>query len=404
MMEKIKQLHEALLTEGVEHILPFWVALEDKTNGGFYGGMNHDLLLDKSCEKGGIATARHLWSWSAAYRTFGDQVYLELAHTSYKFLIDHILDKTHGGIFWMVKPDGSVLDDRKHVYAQAFAVYGLAEYVRVTDDNEALEQAKSLFNLIESVGFDQTSGLYKEEFNRLWQEMPNEMLSENGVIADATTNTHLHVLEAYTNLYRVWPDEKVYVALKGLIDLFVHQLYKADTGFIKVFYNKALEEIIDLQSYGHDIEASWLLKEAIDVLALDDEIYQTVITDIAKNIYDNGIAEHGGLITECEEGTNTNNGVWWVQAEAIIGFYNAFEMTGDCKYLDAAYDVWKYTNKYMIDHRTGGEWLAEVDGNNLPKTEAVVEPWKTPYHNIRCCIEIFERTKAYDTSKILFTT
>lgn len=403
-MEKIKQLQEALRREGVDHILPFWVSLVDKSNGGFYGGMDHKLLLDKTCEKGGIATARHLWSWSAAYRTFGDDIYLDMAKASYNFMMTYILDKTHGGIFWMVNPDGSVLDDRKHVYAQAFAIYGLSEYVRITGDQVALEQAKTFFNLIETVGYDSENSLYKEEFNRLWQEIPNEMLSENGVIADATTNTHLHILEAYTNLYRVWPDEKVYKALKGLVDLFVNQLYKSDTGFIKVFYNKAIEEIIDLQSYGHDIEASWLLKEAIDVLDLDDTLYKTVIVEIAENIYNKGIAEHGGLITECEEGHNSDNGVWWVQAEAIIGFYNAFQMTNETKYLDAANDVWSYTNQYIVDHRQGGEWYAEVDANKMPKAEAIVEPWKTPYHNIRCCIEIIERTKKYDKSNLLHTT
>lgn len=395
-------LHKEIYAEAKNHILPFWNTFVDHEDGGFIGFMSTDLQVNQSSDKGGIATARHLWSWAAAYRAFGDQMCLDNAKIAYDFLCDKVLDKDHEGIYWMVDKTGEVTDSRKHVYAQAFLVYGLSEYNMVTNDQEALERAKSIFHLIETKGYDSVHGLYKEEFDRYWNETSNEMLSENGVMAEATTNTHLHVLEAYTNLYRVWPDQKVYNALKDLLDLFVGKLFKADTSFIKVFYNKETEELLDLQSYGHDIEASWLLKEAIDVLGLNDQAYIDVIIAIAENIYDKAINLDGSVTSECEASVESNNSCWWVQAEAMVGFYNAYEMTGQTKFLDVTSQIWAFTKEHMIDKRPGSEWFAYVDHNHKPVVEEpIVEPWKTPYHNIRFCIELIERTKSNDTSKIL---
>ncbi len=396
-MKAQRDFYEEVLLEATHRILPFWSNLEDTRYGGHYGRVNYDLSIDTKSEKGGIATARHLWSWSAAYRVLKDPQYLRQADIAYIFLKEHIMDDSYKGIYWMVANNGRVKDARKHIYAQAFAIYGLCEYYRVSEDAEALAYAQMLFELIESVGYDSKHGVYREEFDRFWREVENEMLSENGIIAEATTNTHLHILEAYTNLYRVWPDPKVYKALKGLIDLFTVSLYKQDSHFIKVFYTKQFQEIIDIQSYGHDIEASWLLKEAIDVLGIQEKVYTNLILNIAENIYNTGLNLDGSVKTEREGGVDQPQRVWWVQAEAMVGFYNAYEMTGETKYIEAVQAIWAYTKAYLIDSRDKSEWFWCVDADGSPVNEPIAEPWKTPYHNIRFCIEIIERINNYDS-------
>ncbi|MDA3845175.1 MAG: AGE family epimerase/isomerase [Vallitaleaceae bacterium] len=390
-MNKIETMRLEIMSEVENHILPFWMNLKDNEFGGFYGKVDYDLLIDQKANKGGIATARLLWTFSSAYRVLGKDDYLDAANHVYDFFVKHILDDVYKGVLWMVDYKGQSVDDRKHIYAQAFGIYGLSEYYRATKNSEALELAISLYRIIEDQGYDKVYNIYKEEFTNQWVESNNEMLSENGIIAEATTNTHLHILEAYTNLYRVWPDEQLRTTLINLVDLFCNKIYKKETKFMKVFYNKNLEEIIDMQSYGHDIEASWLLDEAIKVLKIEKPNYLDFVKSIAKNINEVAFNPDGSLMNERVDGQNDCTKVWWVQVEAMVGFYNAYERTGKTTYIESVLKLWNYVGAYMIDERRDGEWVSGLDQNNIPIKKPIVEPWKTPYHNARFCLEMIER-------------
>ncbi|OPG97324.1 N-acylglucosamine 2-epimerase [Chryseobacterium mucoviscidosis] len=374
------------------HILPFWSALKDHNNGGFYGRVGNDLQVDPLAPKGGIATARQLWSFAAAYRVTGNEVWRVHAEHAYRFLADHVLDAEHGGLYWMVDAKGEPLDTSKHVYTQSFGVYSLSEYYRATGDEAALELAKTLFALIEDQGLNAELPAYKEQFDRFWNEQPNEMLSENGVIADYTMNTHIHVLEAYTTLYRVWPDPQVQAALERLLGILYERVYDKDTKFLGVFFDKQWNSIIDLRSFGHDIEASWLIDETLKVLGLDQHPeYSAMVTDIAYNISNVAVNTDGSLLNEQEGDLVDQTRIWWVQAEAMVGFYNAYQRTGDPLFLERVERLWTYTKEHIIDHRAGGEWYWSVDANGTPDQSEIAGPWKCPYHNSRFCIELIER-------------
>lgn len=373
------------------HILPFWAKLKDDENGGYYGLVDYDLRVHKDAGKGGIATCRQLWAFSAAYRVLKKEAYLQQANHAYRFLTEYVFDHQYKGLYWMVDYKGNPSDDRKHVYAQAFGVYALTEYYRVTQNQEALDYAKQLYKLIETVGFNEETNAYKEEFNRKWEEQSNEMLSENGVIADITMNTHLHVLEAYTNLYRVWEDEQLKGRIANLIDLFYEKVFDKQSKFLQVFFNNHWESIIDLKSYGHDIEASWLIDDALKVTGNNDRKYTQMVIDIAYNIEKNGVLKDGSLAYENENGKIDYTRVWWVQVEAMVGFYNAYEKTKDEKFLKAVERIWDYVKTYMIDSREGGEWYWSVEADDQPTKREIAGPWKCPYHNARFCLEFIER-------------
>lgn len=386
------QLQSEISEHWEKKILPFWSNLKDTTNGGFYGWVGNDLQVDRQAPKGGIATARQLWSFAAAYRVTGQDIWRDHAEHAYRFLADHVMDPEYGGMYWMVDAVGEPLDTSKHVYTQSFGVYALSEYYRATGDDSALELAKTLFALIETKGLHADIPAYREQFDRFWNEQPNEMLSENGVIADYTMNTHIHVLEAYTTLYRVWPDAQVKAALERLLAILYERVYDQDTKFLGVFFNKQWESIIDLRSFGHDIEASWLIDDALTVLGLEQHpAYAAMVTDIAYNISNIAVQADGSLMNEQEGEHVDQTRIWWVQAEAMVGFYNAYQRTGDPQFLERVERLWAYTKEHIVDHRAGGEWYWSVDGNGTPDQHEVAEPWKCPYHNSRFCIELIER-------------
>lgn len=387
-MGQLKQEIEKQLTD---KILPFWMKLKDEENGGFYGEVDYDLTINKEGPKGGIAAARFLWSFSAAYRVTMKEEYLSYAHHAYRFLSQKAIDPVHKGLYWMLDHKGNPIDTRKHIYTQAFGIYALSEFYRAFKHPEALKLARELYELIETKGYDEHTKAYKEEFNREWIERSNEMLSEHGLVSDITTNTHLHVLEAYTNLYRVWPSQQLKEKLTNLVYTFYQKIYDYETKFQKVFFDKKWQELMDLKSYGHDIEASWLLDEAVKVLDLKDENISKMIIDIAYNIAEHGVLEDGSVANEEKEGKVDCTRVWWVQAESMVGFYNAYERTGDKKFLNLVDNLWKYTKENLIDSRDEGEWFWSVEPDGKPTKRPVAEPWKTPYHNSRFCLEMIER-------------
>lgn len=380
-------------TELKEHIIPFWLKLKDEEHGGYYGYLDFDLKLDKKYEKGCILNSRILWFFSSAYTLLKDEKLLAAADHAWKFMEQYCVDSEYGGIYWSVAYDGKQLDTTKHTYNQAFAIYALSVYYEASGCEKALELALNLFTRIENVCTDEYG--YLEAFTREWKPESNEKLSENGLLADKTMNTLLHVLEAYTELYRVSKVDAVKTALKRILEEFRKKVYNEESGHLEVFFDEQMNTISDLYSYGHDIEASWLLDRACEVLG-DQEVtdrMKNVILTIAENVY--RIAFDGEAVNnECFKKVVDTTRVWWVQAEAIVGFYNCYQETGEQKYVQIAEELWEYIKKYIIDKREGSEWFWDLNKDNIPESKkAIVEPWKCPYHNGRMCMEIIRRAK-----------
>lgn len=374
-----------------EDMIPFWERLKDTEYGGYYGYMGYDLKIDETYEKGCILNSRILWFFSNAYKLLGWESLKADAEHAYKFLIEHCLDREYGGIYWSLTCKGEIGDFSKHTYNQAFAVYALASYYDALGDEEALETALELWKLIEDKCKDE--GGYLEAFDRKFSPVNNEKLSENGVMAGRTMNTLLHLLEAYTELYRVTKKEEVGHQIRYILDIFAEKIYNPTRGRQEVFFDGNWNSLIDLYSYGHDIETSWLVDRALEVLG--DESYteriHPVTAEIIENIYRRALHEDS-LPNEAENGVDDTTRVWWVQAEAVVGFINGYERMPEKKYyLEAAEKIWKYICLKMIDKRKGSEWFWAVDEEGFPVRKPIVEPWKCPYHNGRMCMEVIRR-------------
>lgn len=372
-------------------ILPFWMRMKDEENGGFYGEIDYDLSINKFADKGGIAIARFLWTFSSAYRVLRKEKYLKVADSLYDFLKKHLLDQEYGGIYWMVDYRGNPKDQRKHIYAQSFALYALSEYYRVTQSEEVLQIALEIYDLIERMGYNEDSNGYFEEFDRHWNLVPNEMLSEHGVIADMTMNTHIHILEAYTNFYKAYPKEKIRLRLEKLLEIHYEKIYQPSTKFLHVFFDSEWRPLVDTKSFGHDIEASWLIDKALDAISLKHPRYDAMVIDIAYNIANCAVDEDGSVINEELAGNIDKTKVWWVQAEAMVGFLNAYERTGDARFVESIKELWNYIQNYVVDTRAHGEWFWSVDDKGVPMKRVIGGPWKTSYHNGRFCLEFIER-------------
>ena len=379
----------------VSSIIPFWKSLRDDEFGGYYGYLDHDLNFDKKAEKGCILNSRILWFFSSAYVLLKDESLLDEAKHAYDFMINNCFDKVNGGIFWSMTYDGRVKDSTKHTYNQAFAIYALSAYFEASGDKNALNRAEELFHIIEEKCKDEKG--YLEASDESFHKISNDKLSENGVMADRTMNTLLHVLEAYTELYRASGNVQVKEALEEILDLFANKVYNKELHRQEVFFDDDYNSLLDLHSYGHDIETSWLVDRAVEAIDAKDESVAKKITpitsELAKNIYENAFDGHS-LPVECENGVVNENRVWWVQAETVVGFLNAYNKSGntDEKYLKAAEACLEYIFEYLVDKRKGSEWFWAVDKDGVPLKELpIVEPWKCPYHNGRMCLEIIKR-------------
>ena len=373
-------------------IIPFWKNLRDDEYGGYYGWLDYDLKLDKKAVKGCILNSRITWFFANAYTLLKDESLLDEAKHGFQFMKDYCFDKENGGIFWSINYDGTPEDTTKHTYNQAFCIYALSSYYEASGDKEALKMAKDLFHIIEEKCTDEVG--YLEAFDKEFHLIENDKLSENGVIADKPMNTLLHVFEAYTELYRVDKDPEVKARIEWILDTIADKIYNPVLHRQEVFFDKNYNSILDLHSYGHDIETAWLMNRGIDVL--DEEAYKKkinpIIDDLTEQIYQIAFDGHS-LANECEKGVVNTHRIWWVQAEAVIGFINGYQRHTDRKdYLNAAKAEWEFIKDYMIDKREGSEWFWETDENGKPYPDRpIVEPWKCPYHNGRMCMEIIRR-------------
>lgn len=369
-------------------IIPFWKKIRDDEYGGYFGYVDYDLNIDENAVKGCILNNRITWFFSNAYVVTSDDSLLAEARHGYEFLRDKCWDHDNGGVFWSLNYDGTPADTTKHTYNQAFAIYALSSYYEVSHDAEALNLAFELFDIIEEKCRDEEG--YLEAFTYDFRPESNEKLSENGVMADRTMNTLLHVFEGYSELYRVSRNEKVGGKMRWILDVFASKIYNPERHRQEVFFNSEYETLIDLISYGHDIESAWLIDRGVEILG--DPEYEAkigpVTRDLTANIYKTAFNGHS-LPNECESGVVDEKRVWWVQAEALLGFLNGYRKTPEhTEYLEAAEAEWEFIREHVIDPRCR-EWFMHVDAQGNPERgRPIVEEWKCPYHNGRMCIEV----------------
>lgn len=375
-----------------DRIIPFWKRLRDDEYGGYYGYMDYDLKVDRQAVKGCILNSRITWFFANAYLTLGEESLLEEARHGYEFMKEYCVDREKGGVYWSVAYDGTPEDTTKHTYNQAFSIYALSSYYDASGDREALNTAFELFHTIEERCTDEIG--YKEAFDREFQEIENDKLSENGVIAEKTMNTLLHVFEAYTELYRVSGNGKVKERLQWILDTFADKVYNPELHRQEVFFDREMNSILDLHSYGHDIETAWLIGRGTDILG--EKEYEAkmlpIILDLTREVYEKAFDGHS-LANECEKGVVDQTRVWWVQAEAVVGFLNACMLLPEhAEYPEAVKAEWIFIKEHLVDPREGSEWFWDVNSKGEAVSgKPIVEPWKCPYHNGRMCFEVIRR-------------
>jgi len=391
-VQDLRQKAEAELLSG---ILPFWLkyAVDDEY-GGFRGQIANDLTIDEQAAKGVILNARILWTFSKAFSVYANPVYLEAARRAYEYLVRFFWDDEFGGVYWMVDYLGQPLDTKKRTYAQAFSVYALAEYYRATRDAGVLARALRLVEVIEATAHDAQHGGYFETYERDWSLATDQRLSDVDMDEKKSMNTHLHMLEAYATLLHLHEDATVRMRLRELIEIFLdHIIDPANHHFI-LFFDEQWNRRSNVISFGHDIEGSWLLCESAEIFG-DAALLERVriaAVKMAQAVQEQALDADGGLQYEADPtGIIDSDKHWWPQAEAVVGFLNAFELSGQSHFFAAARRSWAFIEKRIIDHEHG-EWFWLVSKDGVPdNAKDKVGPWKCPYHNSRTCFELMQR-------------
>ena len=396
-MHDLRQRVEAELRND---ILPFWLKHTlDEEYGGFRGKIANDLSIDPHAAKGLILNARILWTFSKAFGVYKDPAYLAAARRAYAYLCRCFWDHECGGVSWMVDFEGRPLDTRKRIYGQAFTVYALAEFAHATGDREPVARAMDLVEKIESAAHDDAHGGYFETYERDWTLAADQRLSEVDMDEKKSMNTHLHMLEAYATLLRYHEDVTVRFRLRELIEVFLKYIVHPATHHFLLFFDEQWHPRSEIVSFGHDIEGSWLLCEAAEVLGDANVLNRVhaVALKMAQAVYEQGLDADGGLFYEAEIAAGKPMKIvnsekhWWPQAEAVVGFLNAFELSGQRHFLAAAQRSWAFIEEHIVD-REHGEWFWLVSRDGAPNAaREKVGPWKCPYHNSRACMEAMER-------------
>lgn len=374
-----------------DNILAYWMnRMQDGKYGGFYGAIDGNGRLVPEANRGAVMYMRILWTFSAAYRVLGDAAYRDVADTAFTYIKAHFIDKTYGGVYWELDFRGNLLNRKKQVYAQGFALYAFSEYCRATGTAEALDLSIRFFEQIEACK-DKDKGGYWEAFSEQWDFIDDMRLSDKDENEAKTMNTHLHVLEAYTNLLRVWPDDRVLTAQKELIAVFLNHIYDPRTGHLRLFFHADWSSTSDTVSYGHDIEAAWLLLEATEQLG--DAVLIEKMKEVALHIANaaaEGLRKDGSMIYEWKAGELDKERHWWVQAEAVVGYSYAHRLEPDAGYDQYADRLWKYIREQLIDYEAGEWYWSRLEDGTINREQDKAGFWKCPYHNGRMCLELIE--------------
>lgn len=407
---ELKELRKEMQDIVNDNILRFWLDhMQDDENGGFYGRMRGDGVIEKEADKGGILNARLLWSFSAAYRVLRNPEYLQAATRAKDYILNNFFDAQYGGTYWELDYKGTPVDTKKQFYALGFMIYGLTEYVRATTDKNVFAKAVELFECIEEHAFDHIHNGYIEAKTRDWQDIEDMRLSEYDANYPKSQNTHLHIIEPYTNLYRCIKEnpslassellQRVEAALRNLIDIFCNHILNTSTHHLDLFFTMDWTRGAGhLESYGHDIECSWLMHES--ALVLDDKELLAKVEPIVQKVAEaseKGLNADGSMTHEAnlDTGHVDDDRHWWVQAEAVVGFYNVYQHFNDETALAKALNCWTYIKENLIDYENG-EWYWSRDKNGvLNTTDDHAGFWKCPYHNTRMCLELIERINTH---------
>ena len=379
-------------TDLTGNILPFWLENAVDPDGGFHGVVTNSGEAVSGAPKGGVLNARILWTFSKAYGIYGLEEYRQMADRAQREFIDRFIDPIYGGVYWMINPDGSIHDGTKQTYGLAFGIYGLSEHFKVTGCEESLDAAIGLFRTLEDIVHDKSNGGYIENFSRDWSKSDFKGIDgKKGAVK--TMNTHIHILEAYVSLYKVWPDEEVKACIEELVEILQTRLYDSRTRHLIHFCDKDWNPLEEVHSYGHDIETSWMLCEAVEVTGATEhmEKVRKQAVEMTDTALAEGRNEDGSMIYEKNSEGYQRHLSWWAQCETITGCLNAWEITGDKKYFDAAQKTWEYVKEHFID-KENGEWFRRLDAGGEPCLE---EPkageWNCPSHNSRLGFEALER-------------
>ena len=394
----MQELREKVEAELRSEILPFWLKhTVDEEYGGFRGRIANNLAIDAKADKGIILNARILWTFAKAFDVYREPHYLEAARRAYEYILRHFWDNEFGGVYFSVDYRGTPVDAKKRIYAQAFTVYALSEYAHAAGHGEAIAKAMQVVERIEAASHDNEHGGYFETCERDWTLAADQRLSDVDLDEKKSMNTHLHLLEAYAALLRRHEDATVRMRLRELIEIFLEHIVDPATHHFILFFDETWRPRSEKISFGHDIEGSWLLCEAAEILAepaLLDRV-RTVAVKMAQAVYEQGLDADGGLLYEAgPDGILDSDKHWWPQAEAVVGFLNAYGLTGQQHFAHAAERSWDFIDRYIVDHEYG-EWFWLVSREGVPDNHRdKVGPWKCPYHNSRACLEVMTRLDA----------
>jgi mannobiose 2-epimerase len=395
MKKHLASLKESASQE-LDHILEFWMKYTiDMKNGGFHGEISSDLQIVAAAPKGLVLNARILWTFSKAYLVLKDAKYQLIAKRAYDYLIEAFWDHDYEGYFWTVDEQGKPCNTRKQIYGQAFTIYGLTEYYKASGNPESLQRAITLFRKVEAESFDSLHLGYFEAYNRDWSLTDDMRLSGVDLNEKKSMNTHLHILEAYSNLMIVWDDPQLRQQQKQLTEIMLDKIVDENEQHFKLFFDEDWHSKSEHISFGHDIEGSWLLVEAAHILN-DAELTKRVegnALKMARAVLKHGVDTDGALWNEAAAGYKIIDAKkdWWPQAEAAVGFMNAYQLSSQVEFLTASIKSWDFIIQYLID-RKNGEWFWNVSEDRQPDYSiSKVSEWKCPYHNSRACFELMER-------------
>lgn len=381
--------------EGELHsILSWWMKyMPDQEHGGFYGSVNNDNIPDSIAVKGLVLNSRILWAFSASYAVTKNKSHLDFATKAYQYIAENFVDEEQGGAYWSLNVNGSIHDGRKQIYGIAFCIYGLAEYYKITNDKKALQLAIQFYEVIEKYSFDKKDNGYWEAFTRNWQPIDDVRLSDKDSNETKTMNTHLHVVEAYANLYAIWPEEKLKKQIINLLEIFNTHFINKNNHHLNLFFDDAWNLKSTLQSYGHDIEAAWLLQQCAEIINDKESIvkFRHLALPISQATNE-GMDKDGGLWYEYEVADNEMiyEKHSWPQAEAMIGFLNTYQVSGDESWLLQSLQSWNFIKENIID-KEKGEWYWGVTKDDKKMSKEKGGFWKCPYHSGRACLEIMYR-------------
>lgn len=396
-VDTLDQFKSQIENELKNNILKFWIDCTlDKVNGGFYGYISHDLQIDKHHSKSSVLNARILWTFSTAYLLYKEDTYLAIANRAYDYIKKYFIDYKYYGVYWELDFSGQPINTKNQVYAIAFTIYGLSQFHRATGDTEALELAFRLYGSLEQHARDKVHGGYLEALKQDWTPLDDMSLSSKDMNVPKSMNTNLHVMEAYANLLKIRDSQELRESIRSLLEVMLNKILNHETWSFDLFFTMDWSSLTDVFSYGHDIEGSWLIYEAAQILGDSSLLARAkdVAIRMADEVMKNGIDKvYGGIFNDMYDGELDDGKDWWPQAEAVVGFYNAYQLTGDEAYLYNSISTWDFIQKHISDH-TNGEWLWGVtrDGKRVTKAEKAGS-WKCPYHNSRMCFEIIKRIK-----------